>query len=366
MKENFTLYPYNQSPVTVEATGNGRRWKARCPSHNPDKKPSLLINPDEGYFYCFACRFTGSLEEPKFKSSLKLEHWKFLASRGNRFTPKTTKKFNLRSEYFRDQEVIFFDYQGVKAYRGVDPDSNWRLLKGHTVRFIGDNEPKKLIVVEGLSDLMRANQEGLRGVLTSTGGAGALPNVRDREKFRNKDVSIIYDNDGAGIEGARRLAKDLKDVVHHYIKIIRLSVQKEGGDLTDYFNCGKAKENLLGLINDAPMAGFPNWKEKEKLREKCRKTIYSHKEIRPMTKSTLINVTNYFIEETGVYTGQYTATFGHLGDYFGFSPTGITNLLERYLKKWEIIDWRGEKGRSKSTVFTLKEYPVKPFRFREW
>ncbi len=346
--------------VQVTARKEGQNWVAFCSWHDDAGKANLYIDEEMGTYHCFRCGAKGCIYNPAFeKSVLKPEHCKFLRDRGHDYTAETVKRFGLRSEKYHGQEIICYNFQNVKRYLLVSEkgiDGTWRSFRGHKVTVMGDFAPKELILVEGEHDLMMGWQKGLRGVCSFTGGAMALPAFDKLRVFEGKDLVIIYDNDKAGREGAEKVGKAVFEIIH-LIKIVQLPVQGNGGDLTDYFYNGGTKEDLLRRIDQCVPWGHPNFRELYNLMQKYRDKIYSSSEVKDTNRGRLFSLTCDLIDRANIYTGQFKATFSEIGEPYKLKRVAVINILSRNLKQWEILDWKGNPGRSSKTTFALKEYP---------
>lgn len=110
------------------------------------------------------------------------------------------------------------------------------------------------LICAGEKDMAVAKSHGFSNAITLTGGEQILP--KTPELFRNRAVAIVYDNDDAGIEGAKKLAIFLKKYTP-YVKVVTNfhEVCKEPKeDITDFFmKYGKTKEDLVGYIRNTPI-----------------------------------------------------------------------------------------------------------------
>lgn len=118
-----------------------------------------------------------------------------------------------------------------------------------------DTPPDKLtLICAGEKDMALARSNGFSNAITFTGGEGTLP--RTPELFRNRAVAIVYDNDDAGLVGAKKLAVMLKKYTP-YVKVVTKfhEVCKEPKeDITDFFvKYHKHKEDLVQYIKDTPI-----------------------------------------------------------------------------------------------------------------
>lgn len=107
---------------------------------------------------------------------------------------------------------------------------------------------KVTLICAGEKDMAVARSHSFNAI-TLTGGEGALS--KTPLYFKNRKVVIAYDNDDAGIRGAKKLALQL----YKYTKDIKIltnfhEVCKETGeDLTDYFTkYNQSREDLIALM----------------------------------------------------------------------------------------------------------------------
>jgi len=116
------------------------------------------------------------------------------------------------------------------------------------------NTPKNRVtlICAGEKDMAIARTHGFNAI-TLTGGEGVSPITP--QFFKDRSVAILYDNDGAGINGAKSLAisllpytKDIK-VVTDFHEVCK----EDGEDLTDFFmKYNKTREDLIDYISSTP------------------------------------------------------------------------------------------------------------------
>lgn len=107
-----------------------------------------------------------------------------------------------------------------------------------------------VVVVEGEMDALCAQSQGLRNVMTHTGGAQTWKNEWG-EHFKDKDVVLCYDKDESGASGMRRVVERLRPVART-ITIVTLPVTAPNKDITDYFvKTGAGKDDFLRLLDKA-------------------------------------------------------------------------------------------------------------------
>lgn len=106
----------------------------------------------------------------------------------------------------------------------------------------------RILVVEGEWDALTASQYDVPAV-SGTGGAHVFAE-QFLHLFAGKDVVVMYDNDDAGRQGAKNVAKLLQPIAD------RVSVATvpgpEGADVSDLFNIeGYSKQGLIDLMDQA-------------------------------------------------------------------------------------------------------------------
>jgi len=114
------------------------------------------------------------------------------------------------------------------------------------------NKQKRTLIVAGQKDLGIALSHNFNAIAI-TGGEGTLPKYFVND-FKNRSVSIIFDNDNTGNKGAVKLALFLKNHVKE-VNIIDLSdtCVEKGEDLWDYFvKYKKSRKDLVNLIKNTP------------------------------------------------------------------------------------------------------------------
>ena len=74
-----------------------------------------------------------------------------------------------------------------------------------------ETQPTHLtLICAGEKDMAVAKSHGFSNAITITGGERTMPKIL--EPFRNRAVAIVYDNDKAGLEGAKKLGILLKKI----------------------------------------------------------------------------------------------------------------------------------------------------------
>lgn len=115
-------------------------------------------------------------------------------------------------------------------------------------------EPDRLtLICAGEKDMALARSKDFNAI-TFTGGEGTLPH--QNHEFVNRPVAIAYDNDKAGINGAKKLAMHLLT----YTPNVRVVTgfheicTEEGEDITDFFTkYNKSARDLIQYIEHTPI-----------------------------------------------------------------------------------------------------------------
>jgi hypothetical protein len=153
---------------------------------------------------------------------------------------------------------------GFHAYRYQEPDKGrrWLFTDGGQVELLGTPETcEQVVMCEGEWDLLKLWEAGFPEACTGTGGCGTLK-PEWLPCFRGKRVVIIYDvNDmpakidlnmvRPGEFYAQRHAAKLAKVARQ-VKVVRLPLNIEGGDVSDYFKLGYTATDLETLIATTP------------------------------------------------------------------------------------------------------------------
>ena len=129
---------------------------------------------------------------------------------------------------------------------------------------MNDNRPDTpILICEGVKDALTANFCGYNTV-SCHGGAYSVKSYINNPYFRllinNRDIYILYDNDSTGLRGSQTL----KIVINQYYlpntcKILTLSGNKKGYDITDLYRDGKTRKQFRNEI-DKMIIGGKTWR----------------------------------------------------------------------------------------------------------
>lgn len=267
--EDFSPY-LDEITAFIEQNLQNVKWhgdeaQASCPFHE-DKNPSFSINRRKGTWNCFAGCGSGGL--------------KALAGRLGVPVPEFLEK---HKEQMRDEIIAVYDYQDAdgkllyqvcrtsgKKFFQRRPDGNggwiWN-LKGvqrvlyHLPKVIeAVKNDETVFVVEGEKDVHSLEKIGLVAT-TNAGGAGKWwPEFSDCLKGAN--VIILPDNDEPGRKHAQQVAQSLQGKAAS-VKVLELPGLLPKGDISDWLAAGGTKEELLRLVQEAPVWGLDEWPEPE-------------------------------------------------------------------------------------------------------
>jgi len=141
--------------------------------------------------------------------------------------------------------------EGVSKIRGIMGRNEVRIYPDSVL----SEDIDKVFLVEGESDVLAALSIGLNAV-TFTGGAGNVP--VDLRRLSSKEIAILYDNDEAGIKGAKKVAQSLRRFTQR-IKVLDFSsIFAESGfsDLTDAVVGLGSAESLKMLLDAEKSSDF--------------------------------------------------------------------------------------------------------------
>lgn len=269
-----------------EKSRSGKELHTCCPFHD-DKEASFSINLETGAWKCFAptcpqfkggdlSQFQALMGDTSYPlesedkiapinvdlvqkhHDILLEHSSILDYLIKKcgYTHETIEKFKLGWDGERiwipiieNGKIINIrkyspQAKGTAKVKGVPGRNMMRLWP------IENLDEEEIYLFEGEKDTILANQLGLNAV-TVTGGAGSFK-MEWVILFKDKRVTICYDIDKAGKEGARRVAQIIGRITKE-IKVINLPIHEpSNGDFTDYIVIhGKTIDDFRKVVNKA-------------------------------------------------------------------------------------------------------------------
>jgi hypothetical protein len=186
---------------------------------------------------------------------------------------------------------------------------------------------KLTLICAGEKDMAIARVNGFNAI-TVTGGEQAL--VKTLKLFKDRAVAILYDNDGAGLAGAKKLAIQLLKYTKN-IKIVTKFHEvctEKGEDITDYFTkYGKTKNDLIECIKATKLY---------ELTEEDKKAQYPVVDLLTASKPENINkmlVSNVQVVATSEAT--YACPAAILAEKYKIAGKDDTMLAGSF-KEWEL------------------------------
>lgn len=235
-----------------------------------ESNPSMHINTDKNLYHCKSCLAAGNdadfireilgLSEKNVKKIQEIfstQEYEYNWQKECILNEETKAKIlslgiseqvmnELQLKTHKDNEGIMFPVFmhrhlcDIRTYRpGKNPKivSRTGALSGLIIPYdlwINSDPTKATIICAGEKDMAVARSNGLNAI-TFTGGEMSNPILL--KCFTNKKVIIAYDNDGAGIDGGKKLAHLLYPYTNK-IKILtnfHKICKEKGEDITDYF-----------------------------------------------------------------------------------------------------------------------------------
>ena len=237
--------------------------------------PSSSINLNMRVFHCFTCdrtykelefaqALTGKSKEELLKEHVAIETlksanetWaenqhKALLENENvlnklnalKITKEAIEELNLgymtnclATPVFKNGNLI-----NIARYN-INKDPNYPKVRYNENTNTGDIVPfdvwkkdfRPTVICEGEKDMIVARSNGFNAI-TLTGGSQSSVQAEYFDYFKDRDVYICYDNDDAGVRGAKKLYKDLqRHCKNVYVVDISKVCTENKEDVTDFF-----------------------------------------------------------------------------------------------------------------------------------
>lgn len=238
-------------PSGIKKTG-GDEFQARCPFHD-DKNPSMSINAKTGAYFCHGCgskggfigfyaRLHGLDDRRDFPRILAGIARDFGIGAGE-VKAKTVKTYN----YTDETDTLLFQVCRLepKSFRQRVPNKaggwtyNLNGVKRVLYRLPSIIKADEVVVVEGEKD---ADTLAALGFTSTTSPMGAKKwRAEYSDSLRNKDVTLIPDNDKEGREHMAQVGAALQGIARS-VKWIDLPGLPIKGDATDWAQTFPTKE----------------------------------------------------------------------------------------------------------------------------
>lgn len=264
-----------------------------------ETNPSAHVNLDKKLFHCKVCNkglseigFISEVLGCTYEAATKLS--KLFTSQEDIFSwtnnlaltdeqRKVAHDLGIKDQVIRELNIateigdelafpvsMFTKIVDVRSYRPFDRANKIRsrvgAISGLIIPFdewMKHDPTKWTIICAGEKDMAVARSNGMNAI-TLTGGERALP--RFVNPFKDKKFAICYDNDDAGIEGAKSLAAFLQPIAEE-VKVVTgfHEVCKEHGeDITDFFmKYKKTAKDLKEYIVNTPAFTYEEAREEK-------------------------------------------------------------------------------------------------------
>lgn len=258
----FTLEELLSRLESVKEEAGGQ-YRADCPTHESKSGKALHVGVGDNGKPVLKC--FGGCEYEDIIAAVGLNGSSPGADPGPRKNSKKKHKVYTTKDVYRQKvfefrspsgEVLYVQQHKGPYFRPIS-DNQW-VSKLDDVTRVPYNLPELLegvrsertiFHVEGCKDVGTAT-EWLEVTATTTGGVDTW-RPEFRSFYTGADVVIVPDNDDGGRKYALTVADDVRGVARS-VKIIDLPDVPPKGDLTDFREMGRTKEDFFGIVRDTP------------------------------------------------------------------------------------------------------------------
>lgn len=239
----------------------GVELKGLCPFHN-EKTPSFHVRPEKQTFHCFGCGVGGSvIDFVSKKENLTIKQTMEKLGEKSNEKPSKHGKIVAKYEYRNEQgEILYkvfrFHPKTFRQAHQVNGETIWsmdgvrRVLYRLPEIIKGDH----VIVCEGEKDADRLVSLGFNATCNSGGASKWLDGYT--ESLRGKSVTIIPDNDEAGLKHCDKIKESLQGKVKG-LKIVKIpSPYKDVSEWADKEPALDHKKLIEGWIASSNAVGF--------------------------------------------------------------------------------------------------------------
>lgn len=253
-----------------------------CDIDSRGNEAHLYINKSEGIYLCHKCGAKGNLWDLKkhfgvdIKKPQPKQPLNKIAEKYHNALPENIREYLLKDRLILNEEIedrligyktdsggigwitipVFNISGDIIAIRlRIDPFINsnspkyrWETKGSEATLYnaqVLKDKPDTLVICEGEFDCMLLASQGITAIC-STAGASTFKDEWVEQLAFVREFYIVFDNDEAGIEGAKSLAEKIHGV-HPSASVLNVNLPDrvgEHGDITDYF------KNDLGTIED--------------------------------------------------------------------------------------------------------------------
>ena len=231
----------------VRRSGSG--WTGRCPAHD-DTRNSLGIAEGEDGRILIKC-YAGC-DMKKILAALELEDKALFPDDQQ---SRTSNRADIVYQYTDEHGVALFEVvrRPGKQFAQRKPDKTWGIDGVRRVLYrlpevLGAiKRGERVYIVEGEKDADNLCRHGLTAT-TCAGGASAKWLHEYSQTLAGADVVIIPDNDEPGRKHAEKIHNAL-DGVAASVRVVELPGLPPKGDVSDWLESGRTKEELLALFD---------------------------------------------------------------------------------------------------------------------
>ena len=236
------------------ATASGAGWMARCPAHD-DRTPSLSIAEGRDGRAVLKCHAGCEPSAIVAAAGLSMRDlFDEAAHNGNLASKRVDAEYPYHDENGSHLfDVVRFDPKGFsqRAASGVWSMKDVRRVPYRLPQLLaGVNADRTAFIVEGEKDVDALATLGLVAT-TNPGGAGKW-RPEYGEHFRAARVVVLPDNDNAGRDHARDVARQLLPVAKE-VRVVELPDVPEKGDVSDWLSQGGTADALKALVRATPV-----------------------------------------------------------------------------------------------------------------
>lgn len=251
---------------------------ALCPFH-PDSNPSLKVDPEKGFFYCFGCQAKGNLSDflNKLQSEcgveVDMEDKKFMKTKKDR---KENEFINYDEIYQRKKIYFYIDLNGNLAYKKIRYESPKKEGFRQKTFYIDFTSKDKKLIFYNLAYLNYLKEDKNKEIWFAEGEkcVDAIEESLDPEAgtdyncivlgfsnpesefssipgtylnlLKDRTVRIFVDNDEPGRKKAFQLVELLKKYVKK-IYLIQFNDKSSGYDIADFLEEGNPITDAISL-----------------------------------------------------------------------------------------------------------------------
>jgi hypothetical protein len=240
----------------LKAKPCGDGYTARCPSHHPDKKPSLSIGEGEDGKLLLTCHANKGCTYESILAAIP-------HANGNNGARREVAHFNYRNENgnLLHQVVRSDPKQFLQRQPGDGGDWVWNLKGVRRVPYrlpelLAADPSQQVFIPEGEGKCDALAKRGLLATCNS-GGAGKWVEKDGSSKYNKylagRHCVVLPDCDVAGLKHAEQVATSLQGIAAS-VKVIHLPGLDEKGDIKDWLaKPGNDVDALCELVEAAPL-----------------------------------------------------------------------------------------------------------------